>query len=79
MKFTCEIEIDDEHLNVLLDYSKGYDLDDEYFNLTDRQELEREMIWEKAFLKGGFYQHYPLTPTDMGQFILEQFKKKSNE
>lgn len=76
MKFTAEIEIDDEPLQVLLDYQKNYDLDDEYFNLHDRQELEREMVWELGLLEGGFYRHYPLTPTPVGQFILDLYNKR---
>ena len=76
MKFLSEIEIDDEHLKVLLDYQNGYSLDDEYFNLTDKQEIEEEMSWKTGLLDGGFYQHYPLTPTILGQFILEQYNKR---
>ena len=76
MKFISEIEIDDEHLNVLLDYDNGYDLNDEYFNLTDKQEIEKEMSWEMGLLEGGFYQRYPLTPTELGRFILKQYKKR---
>jgi hypothetical protein len=79
MKFISEIEIDDEHLNVLLDYASGYDLNDEYFNLTDKQEIEKEMLWEKGLLESGFYQHYPLTPTILGGFILEQYKKRKQQ
>lgn len=76
MVFTSEIEIDDEHLIVLLDYDNGYDLDDEYFNLADKQEIKREMTGEFGLLEGGFYQHYPLSPTNIGMFILNQYKKK---
>lgn len=76
MKFLSEIEIDDEHLKVLLDYRNGYSLDDEYFNLTDKQEIEKEMLYEKGLLDDGFYQHYPLAPTILGQFILEQYNKR---
>lgn len=76
MKFLSEIEIDDEHLQVLLDYSNGHDLDDEYFNLTDKQEIEREMLWVLGLLEGGFYQHYPLFPSQLGNFILDQYLKK---
>lgn len=53
MVFTSEIEIDDEHLIVLLDYDNGYDLDDEYFNLADKQEIEREMTGEFGLLEGS--------------------------
>ena len=75
MKFTSEIEIDDEHLKVLLDYHSGYELNDEYFNLTDKQEIEREMCYDVGLLEGGFYQHYPLEPTGLGRFILSQYLK----
>lgn len=74
MKFNTEIEIDDEHLNVLLDYKNGYELDDEYFNLSDKQEIEQEMC-DNDLLEGGFYQHYPLFPTPLGRFILKQYNK----
>lgn len=77
MKFISEIEIDNEHLNVLLDYHKGYELNDEYFNLTDKQEVEREMCYDVGLLEGGFYQQYPLEPTGLGRFILSQYLKKS--
>lgn len=76
MKFVSEIEIDDEHLKVLLDYDNGYDLNDEYFNLTNKQDIEQEMYWDLGLLEGGFYQHYPLSPTSMGRFILERYKNK---
>ena len=76
MKFISEIEIDDEHLKVLLDYHNGYNLDDEYFNLTDKQDIEKEMMWDMALITGGFYQHYPLSPTILGRFILEQYLKR---
>lgn len=76
MKFNSEIEIDDEHLKVLLDYHNGYDLDDEYFNLTDKQEIEREMNWDEGLIEGGFYQPYPLSPTPLGRFILDQYLKR---
>jgi|LakMenEpi03Aug12_release.lakeMendotaPanAssembly.Ray.scaffolds.fasta_scaffold3227230_1 hypothetical protein len=72
MIFKTEIEIDDAYLAVLLDYHNNYDLDDEYFNLTDKQEIEREMINE-GLIDGGFYQHYPLSPTPLGRFILDQY------
>lgn len=71
--FTSKIEIDEEHLKVLLDYHGGYDLNDEYFNLTDRQEIEKEMLWESGLLQSGFYHHYPLSPSQLGSFILEQY------
>jgi len=75
MKFTSEIEIKDEHLDVLLDYLfEKYDLDDEYFNLFDRQDTEHEML-NGGLLQGGFYQHYPLYPTDLGNFILHCYRK----
>ena len=73
MKFISEIEIDDEYLKVLSDYFNGYELDDEYFNLTNSQEVEREMLYEKSLLEGGFYQHYPLEPTPLGKFIFQQY------
>ena len=76
MKFTSEIEIDEQHLKVLLDYQNRYDLDDEYFNLTDKQSIEKEMYWDLGLLEGGFYQHYPLSPTPLGRFILEQYNKR---
>jgi hypothetical protein len=76
MKFLSQIEIADDHLQVLIDYQNGYYLDDEYFNLHDKQELEREMSWELGLLEGGFYQHYPLSPTPLGQFILEQYNQR---
>jgi hypothetical protein len=76
MKFTSEIEIDEQHLKVLLDYQNRYDLDDEYFNLTDKQNIEKEMYWDLGLLEGGFYQHYPLSPTPLGRFILEQYNKR---
>ena len=74
MKFKSEIEIDDEHMQVLLDYMNNYELNDEYFNLTNKQEIEKEMCYEKGLLEGGFYQHYPLSPTPLEYFILEQYK-----
>jgi hypothetical protein len=76
MKFTSEIEIDEQHLKVLLDYQNRYELDDEYFNLTDKQNIEKEMYWDLGLLEGGFYQHYPLSPTPLGRFILEQYNKR---
>jgi hypothetical protein len=76
MKFTSEIEIDEQHLKVLLDYQNRYDLDDEYFNLTDKQDIEKEMYWDLGLLEGGFYQHYPLSPAPLGRFILEQYNKR---
>ena len=69
MKFISEIEIEQEYLDVLIDYyEKRYDLDDEYFNLTDKQEIEREMCYELELLEGGFYQNYPLSPTPLESF-----------
>lgn len=76
MKFKTEIEIDEEHMKVLIDYQNGYDLDDEYFNVADKQDIEKEMYWDLGLLEGGFYQHYPLSPTPLGRFILEQYKKR---
>lgn len=73
MKFTSVIEIDDEHLQVLLDYHNGYELSDEYFNLTDKQDIEHQMCWEIGLLDSGFYQHYPLQPSELGRFILKQY------
>ena len=67
MKFTSEIEIDDEYLKVLLDDRNGYELNDEYFNLTDKQDIEYEMLYNEGLLEGGFYQHYPLSPTPLGE------------
>lgn len=75
MKFTAEIEIKDEYLEVLMDYQKGYTLDDEYFNLHDRQDIEREMTYDEGLLDGGFYCHYPLYPTGQGQLILDLYIK----
>ncbi len=77
MKFTTEIEIDDEHLKVLLDHDNGYDLNDEYFNLTGKQDIEWEMLYDLGLLEGGFYQHYPLSPSSVGRFILKQYKLKN--
>jgi len=74
MKFVSEIEIDDEYLKVLMDYVNNYELDSEYFELTDKQDIEREM-YNLGFLEGGFYQHYPLSPTPLGKFIIQQFLK----
>mgnify|MGYP003490691209 CR=1 FL=1 len=77
MKFIAEIEIEQECLDVLIDhYERGYDLDDEYFNLTDKQEIEREMRDDLGLLDGGFYQHYPLTPTNLGSFIYKLYKER---
>lgn len=77
MRFQCEIEIDDEHLQVLVDYHNGYSLDSEYFEMTGRQDVENEMY---MYLEGGFYQHYPLSPTPLGQFVLDKYlKNKTNE
>jgi hypothetical protein len=59
--------VDDEHLNVLLDNDNGYDLNDEYFNLTDKQEIEKKNVMGEGFIGGGVYQHYPLTPTESGK------------
>lgn len=73
MKFKAEIEIKNEHLKVLLDYHNGYSLDDEYFNLMDRQDIEEEMAYNEGLLDGGFYQHYPLSPTPLGRFILDLY------
>jgi hypothetical protein len=78
MKFLAEIEIADEHLKVLMDYHNHYDLDDEYFNLMDRQDIEEEMNYNLGLLEGGFYQHYPLSPTAIGSFILELYLKQKN-
>ncbi len=75
MIFENKIEIDDEHLKVLLDYHNGYSLDDEYFNLTDKQDIEHEMYWKNNLLEGGFYEHYPLSPSVLGSFILDQYLK----
>ena len=79
MKFTSEIEIDDEYLKVLLDDRNGYELNDEYFNLTDKQDIEYEMLYNEGLLEGGFYQHYPLSPTTLGRFIINQYLKYQNE
>jgi hypothetical protein len=76
MKFKAEIEIKNEHLKVLLDYHNQYWLDDEYFNLMDRQDIEEEMTYKEGLLEGGFYQHYPLSPTPLGSFILELYLKQ---
>lgn len=76
MNFLSEIEIDDEHLKVLLDYQNRYDLDDEYFNLMDKQDIEKEMLYDEGLLEGGFYEHYPLSPTRLGHFILNQYNKR---
>ena len=76
MKFKAEIEIHHEHLKVLLDYHNRYELDDEYFNLMDRQDIEEEMTYKEGLLEGGFYQHYPLSPTPLGSFILELYLKQ---
>jgi hypothetical protein len=45
-------------------------------NLTDKQNIEKEMYWDLGLLEGGFYQHYPLSPTPLGRFILEQYNKR---
>ena len=79
MKFTSEIEIDDEYLKVLLDDRNGYELNDEYFNLTDKQDIEYEMLYNEGLLEGGFYQHYPLSTTPLGRFIINQYLKYQNE
>jgi len=76
MKFKAEIEIKNEHLKVLLDYHNGYELNDEYFNLMDRQNIEEEMAWNEVLLKGGFYNRYPLIPTPLGQYILDLYVKQ---
>jgi len=76
MKFIAEIEIKEEHLKVLLDYHNNYNLDDEYFNLMDRQDIENEMCYTEFLLDGGFYQHYPLSPTPLGHFILDLYLKQ---
>jgi hypothetical protein len=76
MKFKAEIEIKNEHLKVLLDYHNGYELNDEYFNLMDRQDIEHEMHYTEGLLDGGFYQCYPLSPTPLGQFILDLYIKQ---
>lgn len=73
MKLKAEIEIKNEHLKVLLDYHNGYELDDEYFNLMDRQDIEEEMHYNEGLLEGGFYQCYPLSPTPLGRFILDLY------
>ncbi len=73
MKFNAEITIDDEHLDVLLDYDKGYTLDSEYFIATGRELIESEMF---ELIEGGFYSHYPLSPTPLGYFILKLWKNK---
>lgn len=79
MKFTCEIEIDDEYLEVLLDYEKGYALDSEYFITTGREEIEYQMSSGlNPILEGGFYQHYPLSPTGWGYFVLNQYKNRKS-
>lgn len=79
MKFKAEIEIKNEHLKVLLDYHNGYSLDDEYFNLMDRQDIEEEMAYNEGLLDGGFYQHYPLSPTPLGRFILDLYLKHKDK
>lgn len=76
MKFKAEIEIHHEHLKVLFDYHNKYELNDEYFNLMNRQDIEEEMVWKLGLLEGGFYQHYPLQPTRLGSFILELYLKQ---
>ena len=73
MKFVSEIEIDEEHLKVLLDYHNRYDLDGDYFEFTNRQDIEMEMYNSCGLLEGGFYQHYPLSPTPLGSFILKKY------
>ena len=79
MKFKAEIEIHHEHLKVLLDYHNGYSLDDEYFNLMDRQDIEEEMCYKEGLLESGFYQHYPLSPTPLGRFILDLYLKQRSK
>ena len=44
MKFNTEIEIDDEHLEVLYDYHKGHRLDSEYFEILEKQDIEMEIM-----------------------------------
>lgn len=78
MKFISEIEIEEEYLKVLLDYHNGYTLDDEYFILTNGEDIENQMQWDEGLLEGGFYQHYPLSPTPLGRFILNQYLNKNN-
>jgi hypothetical protein len=75
-KFTSEIEIDQEHLKVLLDYQNGYTLDSEYFITMGKEQIEEEMCWKKGLLEGGFYKHYPLDPTSLGRFILELYNSR---
>ena len=69
MKFKAEIEINHEHLKVLLDYHNGYELNDEYFK---NERLEAEM-WKK-----GLIEQYRgvLIPTPLGQYILNLYVKQ---
>lgn len=76
VNFTVDIEIDEEFLKVLQDYESGYTLDSEYFEALDKQDIENEIIYRGGLLEGGFYQHYPLSPTEKGYMVLELIKNK---
>lgn len=67
MKFKAEIEIDQEILNVLIDYKNGHVIDSEYFITTGREAIEVEL---DEFFDSGLYSHYPLFPSQLGSFIL---------
>lgn len=79
MKFSADIEVDDEFLEVLLDCHKNYSLDSEYFEMGNKQDIEKEMVWDEGLLEGGFYQHYPLSPTPVGRMILDLYLKSKGE
>lgn len=76
MEFSGEIEIDQEHLDVLMDYCNDYSLDSEYFELQDKQDIENEMT-NLGLLDGGFYQHYPLSPTPLANLIVNLYRRKN--
>lgn len=76
IKFKTEIEIHPEHFQILLDYVNGYILDSEYFEFNGYQSAEEEMLYNIGYLSSGFYQHYPLFPTPLGDFIINCYNNK---
>lgn len=70
MKFSREIEVDDLIMKVLLDCNNGILIDSQYIIQNGFEANEYEL---DEYLEGGFYKHYPLSPTPLGYFIIKLF------
>lgn len=76
MKINVEIDVDDDIYEVLKDYANGYTIDSDYIISTGREVSEME-LW--PYLHGGFYDHYPLSSTELGSLIIDQIKKENGK